>query len=368
MQDQEQRHAPPAHRDAVARPALATTGPRHASLMQLSTALNAAPPVARTMATARLLQRAPRAAMRPLAKPAAAPGRPVQRVVIDARRPGWKLDKFDDKDQIYTDLAGRLGYGDAKIEAFQAQFPHLYAQYVAPEDVEVDIDLMAEQAILGAIKPPAELNRLSAARKVVGSVIDAASAALHAASVSFVVQGSGAQMLLGAAPHTAPDDVDIIVTNMATGSQALLKAGFVELKDDAREKPAPAAGGSAGARAAVPIAMEKAGGGSLAVRKFRHGPTGKTVDLVMEGEMGPAIKNLGREEIGGTTVLSPFEAITSIAYRITMSKERRPKDAEALFVLATRNRYAFTPQQQEKVASILREFLGPEAVTAVFGK
>lgn len=304
------------------------------------------------------------------------PGHTAQRVVIDAKRPGWKLDRFDDKDQIYTDLAGRLGYGDAKIEEFEKSFPHLHAEYVVPENVQVDIGVMAEQAIFGKIGPPAALNKVSAGRKAVGSVIDAASSTLHAAKVTFVVQGSGAQMLLGAAPFTAPDDVDIIVSNMAAGSQALRAAGFVELMDDVKENPAAAAaagaaggaaGNSAGARAAVSVATGKTEGGSLVVRKFRHGPTGKTVDLVMEGEMGPTIKSLGREDMDGMTVLSPFEAIKGINHRIRM-KGTRPKDIEALIVLATKNRFAFSAEQRGEVEAIVRELLGEKAIPAIFAK
>lgn len=375
MQDQEQRHVSPTDHATLARPALAA-GPRHASLVQLSAVLNAAPAVARTAAAARLLQRVPRGAMRPLAKPAAVPGQTAQRVVIDAKRPGWKLDRFDDKDQIYTDLAGRLGYGDAKIEEFEKRFPNLYAEYVVPENVQVDIGVMAEQAILGVIRPPAALNSVSAGRQAVGSVIDAASSALHAAKVTFVVQGSGAQMLLGAAPYTAPDDVDIIVNNMVAGSQALRAAGFVELMDDMKENPVAAAaagaaggaaGNSGGARAAVSVATGKTEGGSLAVRKFRHGPTGKTVDLVMEAEMGPAIKYLGREDMDGTTVLSPLEAIKAINYRIQVKGER-PKDIQALIVLATKNRFAFSAEQRAAVEAIVRERLGEKAIPAIFAK
>lgn len=301
------------------------------------------------------------------------PGQTAQRVVIDAKRPGWKLDRFDDKDQIYTDLAGRLGYGDAKIEEFEKSFPNLHADYVVPENVQVDIGVMAEQAILGKIGPPAALNKVSAGRKAVGSVIDAASSALHAAKVTFVVQGSGAQMLLGAAPYTAPDDVDIIVSNMAAGSQALRAAGFVELMDDMKENAAAAgaaggaAGNSAGARAAVSVATGKSEGGSLVVRKFRHGPTGKTVDLVMEGEMGPTIKSLGREDMDGMTVLSLFEAIKGINYRIRI-KGKRPKDIEALIVLATKNRFAFSAEQRAEVEAIVRELLGEKAIPAIFAK
>ncbi len=303
-------------------------------------------------------------------------GHTAQRVVIDAKRPGWKLDRFDDKDQIYTDLAGRLGYGDAKIEEFEKRFPNLYAEYVVPENVQVDIGVMAEQAILGVIRPPAALNKVSAGRQAVGSVIDAASSALHAARVTFVVQGSGAQMLLGAAPYTAPDDVDIIVNNMVAGSQALRAAGFVELMGDMKENPAAAAaagaaggaaGNSGGARAAVSVATGKTEGGSLAVRKFRHGPTGKTVDLVMEAEMGPAIKYLGREDMDGTTVLSPLEAIKAINYRIQVKGER-PKDIQALIVLATKNRFAFSAEQRAAVEAIVRERLGEKAIPAIFAK
>jgi hypothetical protein len=412
MNDQERRRRPPAQQDSLAHPSHAVAGPRNASLTQFAATLDQAPAVARTREASRLLRRAPSSTL-----PSAA--MPVQRVVIDPKRPGWRLDKFDRPTQIHTDIAAKLGFQDDWIERLERRFPNLYADYVVPDNVMVDINILAEQAITQRFSSPANIAALSAARDAVGVVIAAASGALTAARVDYVVQGSGAQMLLGAAAHVAPDDVDIVVTDLVAASAALLRAGFVALQgagaaptggssagspasdgaaasagspaamaaSSSSASPAGAAAttataGKAGGKpaaagfaphgiamskstgfglAARGIPMGKVEGGSLAVRKFRHQVTGKIVDLVIEREMTPAIAQIDRAKVDGVQALSPFEAILSLDYRIRM-KGPRTKDIDALRVLATKNRADFTAAQQQRVGEILASLDRPPAV------
>lgn len=374
----------------------AVTGPHHVALTQLAATLDAAPAVARTAAAARTLRRA--------APPG--PAAPVQRVVIDSKRPGWRLDKFERRDRIYTDLAAKLGGGDDMIERFEHDFPHLYETHVARDDIEVDIRLMVEQAVAGRIASPEEINQLGADRHGMRGVIAAASGALAAAGVGHVVQGSGASMLLGAAAHEAPADVDIIVTDMVAGTRALLAAGFARSVEasgaaggamgSARTSSAglPAMGGRAwpliaksfargassssaapakagDAKAAAPQSGAAAGqgmAGSLAVRKFTHIATGTHVDMVMEGEMGGLIKNMGSTVVDGVPTLTPFEAIKSLDYRIAMTGGARPKDIAALHVLVAKYRADLTSEQQVEVDRIVqknrRGARGPQGTAA----
>jgi len=396
---QQWRQRATARPERVAAAPAAIAGPRHAALTQLAATLDAAPAVARTAATARTLNHT-----RP---PLAAP--PVQRVAVDAKRPGWRLDKFDRRDRIYIDLAAKLGGGDDMIEQFEQQFPNLYATHVAP-DVEVDISRIAEQAVAGRIAPPTEINQLGVARGEMRGVINSASAALAAARVDHVVQGSGANMLLGAAAHEPPEDVDIITTDMVAGSRALLAAGFTAAAASASGAGAAAAAAGAGAgaaaggarttsaglpatsgrvgpliaktfaagtsspgasaawaaanaKAAVPRtargagSMAAAGQGkesSLAVLKFTHTKTGKRVDLVMQGEMSGFIKDMDRVAVDGVPTLAPIEAIRSLGFRVGATGKVRAKDIAALKVLVAKHGADFTPQQWGEVRRVLQ--------------